>query len=182
MNSAQIRQTPNASRKVMQNEERDIYDDGYRLNVCIVLSNHAGEVLMAQRFEGRTWWQFPQGGIKEGETPIEAMYRELHEEVGLKPSQVRLVAEAPRWLRYRLPPERIPQGMAAVGQKQRWFLLELRCPDHAIDLNQTEVDAEFARWTWVDFWEPLRRIVRFKRRVYREALEHLWPHVGNEVS
>ena len=166
----------------MLGEARDVYIDGYRLNVCIVVCNAANQVLIGQRFEARNWWQFPQGGMQQGEKPLDAMYRELHEEVGLRPHQVRLIAEMPRWLRYRVPPALIPSSEPIIGQKQRWFLLELRSPDHAIDLNPTGVEAEFARWEWVEFWEPLSRTVRFKRRVYRDALEHLAPHIENGVS
>ena len=165
----------------MLNEEPDVYEDGFRLNVCIVLCNDANQVLIAQRFEGRNWWQFPQGGIHRGETPTEAMYRELYEEIGLRPHQVSVIAQTPRWFRYRLPRDRIPREIPGIGQKQKWFLLRLRSPDHVIDLARSDEEPEFARWTWVDFWEPLRRTVRFKHRVYREALEHLSMHCEHEA-
>ena len=166
----------------MQTEEPDSYDGRYRLNVCMVLRNEENQVLIAKRLGRRNWWQFPQGGVKQGEAAIEAMYRELYEEVGLKRHQVRLVAQTPRWLRYRLPPEVIPFGSSVIGQKQRWFLLELRGADHAIDLGRSGADAEFEQWMWVDFWEPLRRVVDFKRHVYRDALEYLSRHLEDEVA
>ena len=169
----------------MLNGERDIYEDGYRLNVCMVLCNDANQVLIAQRNEGRHWWQFPQGGMHQGESPLEAMYRELYEEVGLRPHQVSVIAQTPRWLRYRVPSGRIPREVSAIGQKQRWFLLRLRTRDHAIDLSRSEAETEFARWKWVDFWAPLqhtRHFVRFKHHVYREALEHLSTHIRHEAA
>ncbi len=165
----------------MLNGERDIYEDGYRLNVCIVLCNDANQVLIAQRSGSRNWWQFPQGGIHRGETPTEAMYRELYEEVGLRPNQVSVIAQTPRWFRYRLPRDRIPREIPGIGQKQKWFLLRLRSPDHVINLTRSEDEQEFERWTWVDFWEPVRMTVRFKYRVYRDALEDLSSHFEHEA-
>lgn len=159
----------------MQHGERDVYENGYRLNVCIVLCNEANQVLIARRVDGRNWWQFPQGGIQRGESALQAMYRELREEVGLKPHQVKVVARSPQWFRYRTGEIRRRAGGPVVGQKQRWFLLRFASLDHAIDLDRANPDAEFNHWVWVDYWEPLQRIVRFKRRVYRDALESLLP-------
>jgi len=79
-----------------------IDSDGYRANVGIVLSNSEGAVLWARR-AGQDAWQFPQGGINADEDPEQAMYRELWEEVGLKPEHVEIVGVTRKWLRYRLP-------------------------------------------------------------------------------
>jgi putative (di)nucleoside polyphosphate hydrolase len=77
--------------------------DGFRPNVGIVLSNDLGQVLWARRVGGQDAWQFPQGGINEDETLEQALYRELHEEVGLSPDSVQILARTRGWLRYRLP-------------------------------------------------------------------------------
>ncbi|HAN28877.1 MAG TPA: RNA pyrophosphohydrolase, partial [Haliea salexigens] len=69
-----------------------IDSEGFRPNVGIILANDAGQLLWARRIGGRDAWQFPQGGINRGETPEEALYRELHEEVGLAPEAVNVVA------------------------------------------------------------------------------------------
>jgi putative (di)nucleoside polyphosphate hydrolase len=76
--------------------------DGFRPNVGIILSNGNGHLLWARRI-GQDAWQFPQGGIRSDETPEEAMYRELAEEVGLQPAQVEMMGATRGWLRYRLP-------------------------------------------------------------------------------
>lgn len=76
--------------------------DGFRANVGIILANTQGQVLLAKRIESDSW-QFPQGGINRGETPIDAMYRELYEEVGLLSQHVQLLGMTKDWLRYRLP-------------------------------------------------------------------------------
>ncbi|MYD43196.1 MAG: RNA pyrophosphohydrolase [Gammaproteobacteria bacterium] len=157
-----------------------VYENGYRLNVCIVLCNRTGHVFFAQRNDASRGWQFPQGGIQHGESTQQAMFRELQEEVGLKRHHVRVIARTARWFRYRLPSNRIPPDMPVVGQKQQWFLVQMTAPDHMIDLRAEQDDAEFRYWEWVDFKEPLRRIVRFKRRVYRDALESLAPYMGLE--
>lgn len=76
--------------------------DGYRPNVGIVICNRKGQVLWARRIRQNSW-QFPQGGVDYGETPEDAMYRELYEELGLQKSDVRLLASTRFWLKYRLP-------------------------------------------------------------------------------
>ena len=83
--------------------ERVIDKQGFRPNVGIVIANGEGQVLWGRRVGGSDSWQFPQGGIHGGETPEQAMYRELDEEVGLQPEQVQILGEARDWLRYRLP-------------------------------------------------------------------------------
>ena len=76
---------------------------------------------------GQQSWQFPQGGIDAGESAEQAMYRELHEELGLQPEHVRVMGATQRWLRYRLPAQLVRRrtGRTCIGQKQRWFALEL---------------------------------------------------------
>src|SRR5690606_17828382 len=110
-------------------ESMDFIDEeGYRANVGIILMDGDGRVLIAGR-RGRGGWQFPQGGVRPDESTESAMYRELHEEVGLAPSDVELVGQTRGWLRYRLPQRyvRREQTPVCVGQKQRWFLLQLHC-------------------------------------------------------
>ncbi len=145
--------------------------DGYRPNVGIVICNAHGQVLWAKRF-GQNSWQFPQGGIQEGETPEQAMYRELYEEVGLRASDVKILHASKYWLRYKLPrrflrPECKP---LCIGQKQRWFLLQLISPESHINMH-TNSTPEFDGWRWVSFWYPVRQVIAFKRDVYRRAMK-----------
>ena len=95
---------------------------GFRANVGIVLIRDSGEVFLCSRSDGRGW-QFPQGGVQLDESPEEAMFRELHEEVGLGPDDVEVVAGTRQWLRYRLPRRfvRHRSRPLCIGQKQRWF-------------------------------------------------------------
>ena len=152
-----------------------IDSDGFRPNVGIILSNPQGQLLWARRI-GQDAWQFPQGGIRTDETPSEAMYRELAEEVGLNPEQVELMGSTRGWLRYRLPRQYLRRASRplCIGQKQVWFMLRLLCKDTAVCLDQTE-KPEFDHWRWVDYWHPLGEVVSFKRKVYLKALRELEP-------
>jgi len=149
--------------------------DGFRPNVGIVLAREDGQVFWARR-AGQDGWQFPQGGMRSDETPIEAMYRELSEETGLAPDHVRVLGSTPGWLRYRLPQRyrRRHQKPLCVGQKQVWFLLEFLADDAVVRLDAVE-KPEFDHYRWVDFWYPARNVIPFKRPVYVRALKHLEP-------
>jgi putative (di)nucleoside polyphosphate hydrolase len=149
--------------------------DGFRPNVGIILCNDNNEVLWAQRAQHDSW-QFPQGGIKVDETPEQAVYRELMEEVGLAPEHVELLGMTSGWLRYRLPKRYLRYGNKplCIGQKQRWFLLRLTGSES--DVNLTRHDKpEFDDWRWENYWQPAKEIVFFKRRVYEKALHELAP-------
>jgi putative (di)nucleoside polyphosphate hydrolase len=150
--------------------------DGYRPNVGIVLMREDGQLFWARRVN-RDGWQFPQGGMNTDETPLEAMYRELREETGLAPEHVEVIGATPGWLRYRLPARcvrRGARGPTCIGQKQVWFLLQMRCAEAELRLDLTE-KPEFDAWRWVDFWYPCDNVVQFKREVYVRALRHLAP-------
>ncbi|MGH8703866.1 MAG: RNA pyrophosphohydrolase, partial [Burkholderiales bacterium] len=98
--------------------------EGYRPNVGIILANQRNEVFWGKRVNQHAW-QFPQGGIKAGETPVQAMYRELEEEVGLARAHVRILGRTREWLRYQVPErlarrQRETKDGAYRGQKQIW--------------------------------------------------------------
>ncbi len=149
--------------------------DGFRPNVGIILSNEERRLFWGRRV-GQNAWQFPQGGINPDETPLQAMYRELEEEVGLYPDQVRLLGYTRRWLRYRLPKRFIRRhcGPICIGQKQIWYLLRVDCGEEEFCLTRCD-KPEFDAWRWVRYWYPLREVVYFKRQVYEQALIELQP-------
>ncbi|MGB0753874.1 MAG: RNA pyrophosphohydrolase [Candidatus Pseudothioglobus sp.] len=152
-----------------------IDSDGYRANVGIVITNDKKQILLAKRFK-QNGWQLPQGGIDEDETELDALYRELQEEVGLDPSHVTLIAKTPKWLRYELPDEHVrrTQKPKCIGQKQVWYLLKLDSSDDEISLDLHD-DVEFDDWKWVDYWSPVDEVINFKRDVYEDMLKALAP-------
>ncbi len=152
-----------------------IDSEGYRPNVGIILSNREGRLFWGRRI-GQNAWQFPQGGIRRSESPEQALYRELGEEVGLGPNDVEIIGVTKGWLRYRLPPNLVRRYCTplCIGQKQVWFLLRLLGSEHSVCLDSS-AQPEFDGWRWVDYWYPLSEVVSFKRNVYRKALRQLEP-------
>lgn len=150
-----------------------IDENGYRANVGIVLADGTGRVFWARRV-GQDAWQFPQGGIRQHETAEEAMFRELNEEIGLQPQDVKIIGATKGWLRYRLPKRlvRYDSEPLCIGQKQKWFLLQYLSADHAVQLDLHR-KPEFDHWQWVSYWYPVNQVVAFKREVYRRALKEL---------
>jgi len=151
--------------------------NGYRANVGIILRNQSGELLWAKRI-GQDAWQFPQGGISENESPEEAMYRELQEEIGLCIDDVAIVARTRGWLRYRLPKRLVRHysNPVCIGQKQIWFMLNLVGDENKVRFDLTE-NPEFDFWRWIDYWSPLKEVVAFKRNVYKRALKEFESYV-----
>lgn len=147
--------------------------DGYRPNVGIIICNRKNEVFWGKRVRQHAW-QFPQGGIDAGETPERAMYRELHEEVGLQPQHVEILGRTRDWLRYDVPEQWLRRDWRGNyrGQKQIWFLLRLVGRDTDVHLRASE-KPEFDAWRWNDYWVPLESVVEFKREVYQLALNEL---------
>ncbi|MFO1433840.1 MAG: RNA pyrophosphohydrolase [Candidatus Competibacteraceae bacterium] len=154
-----------------------IDSEGYRPNVGIILCNADRRVLWAKRI-GQRSWQFPQGGIRPDElaSPELAMFRELAEELGLRPEHVEVLGRTVGWLHYRLPRRLIRRGSkpTCIGQKQVWFLLRLLGEESDVRLDLSD-RPEFDHWRWVDYWYPLKAVVPFKRRVYLCALRELAP-------
>ena len=146
---------------------------GFRPNVGIILCNDEGAVFWAKR-AGVNSWQFPQGGIDTNEDAETAMYRELWEETGLEASDVKLIGRTRYWLRYKLPERYIRRTSfpLCIGQKQIWYLLHLVSHESKVRFDRTE-RAEFDGWRWVHYWDPLKDVVYFKRKVYRRAMTEL---------
>ena len=106
------------------------------------------------------------------------MFRELHEEVGLVPDHVRIVARTRDWLRYEVPDHFIRRDARGHyrGQKQIWFLLRLVGRDSDVCLRACQ-KPEFDAWRWSDYWVPMESVIDFKRDVYQKALNELARYV-----
>ena len=156
--------------------------EGYRANVGIILCNSAGQLFWARRI-GEDAWQFPQGGIHESETPEQAVYRELSEEIGLTEQDVELIGSTRDWLRYNIPEHMIrkQQVPCCIGQKQRWFLFRLTTHESRVKLDSSP-KPEFDHWQWVSHHEPAQRVIEFKRKVYSAALDELLPLIKELAS
>ncbi len=147
--------------------------EGYRPNVGIILCNAKNEVFWGKRIREHSW-QFPQGGIKRGETPEQAMFRELHEEIGLLPEHVHILGRTKDWLRYDVPTHWVKREWRGSykGQKQIWFLLRLAGRDSDVSLRASD-HPEFDAWRWNHYWVALDSVIEFKRGVYEQALNEL---------
>jgi putative (di)nucleoside polyphosphate hydrolase len=147
--------------------------DGYRPNVGIIILNSKNEVFWGKRVKEHSW-QFPQGGIKPGETPEKAMFRELSEEVGLSPEHVKIIGRTRDWLRYEVPFHWVKKEWRGSykGQKQIWYLLRLVGRDCDVKLRAFH-HPEFDAWCWQNYWVPLESVIEFKRDVYQQALNEL---------
>ena len=157
----------------------------YRPNAGIIIFNRQGKLLWCKRKTG-DGWQFPQGGIDDGESPQQAIIRETYEEVGLKHEKIKIIRENNRWINYDVPKNKIPKYFSLKnrrfrGQTQKWFLAEFLGEDSDINLNMHS-QIEFTEWTWSSYWHPVAKGVEFKRDAYREALKDLLPFYKNYLK
>ncbi len=144
----------------------------YRPCVGIMLFNADGKVFVGNRLDQTVEsWQMPQGGIDKGETPKEAVLRELKEEIGTRKAEI--IAEMEDWVTYDLPEHLV--GIAFhgkyKGQRQKWFALRFTGKESDIDL--TAHDPEFSSYRWVSLEELPDLIVPFKRETYSSVIAAL---------
>jgi len=136
----------------------------FRANVVAIVTNDKGRVMAFERTDVPGSWQLPQGGVDDGETPLEAAWRELGEETGLTKKDVELVDEFPDWTAYELPSG--PRKNGRIGQVQRWFTFRVKRDD-----VEPEPDGvEFRAWKWVKRDWLVDEVVEFRRRSYRRVL------------
>lgn len=169
---------------------------GYRPCVGLMVINSKGQVWIGRR-AGKAndavkgdvaevppmWWQMPQGGIDEGETALEAAYRELFEETGIRSANVSVLGESADWHTYDLPPELVGKVWKGRyrGQKQKWFVLRFSGQDADVNITPDDPDMiEFDQWRWADVSELLDLIIPFKRNVYEAVLAELGPLAAAE--
>lgn len=125
------------------------------------------EIFIASRVDIDNAWQFPQGGIDEGESTKEALFRELEEEIGTK--EVEIIAEYPNWVSYEFPPTIAQKMYPYDGQKQKYYLVKLK-KGAKININ-TELP-EFSEYKFVPTKDIYEYITFFKRTVYKQVLKH----------
>lgn len=149
-----------------------IDNNGLRANVGIVLVNKRRQLFWGRSVRQGGYWQFPQGGIKPNETPLQALYRELEEEVGLTAAHVTCISQSKEWLAYYIPKKFIRYNSLplCLGQKQKWFLLRLD-EDEAEMQFDVGYPPEFDGFRWVSYWYPVHHIVNFKKKVYYSILK-----------
>ena len=153
----------------------------YRRNVGAALFNRDGLVFLGRRRRRRGGmelvagfeWQMPQGGVDEGETPLEAARRELFEETNV--SSASLLAEAPDWLSYDLPPEALSGRWKGRyrGQTQKWFAFRFEGADSEINIERPgggAIKPEFDAWRWAPLETLPALIIPFKRAVYEAVV------------
>jgi putative (di)nucleoside polyphosphate hydrolase len=141
----------------------------YRPCVGIMLFNQDGEVFVGKRIDQTVeGWQTPQGGIDKGETPREAVLRELQEEVGTGKAEI--IGEMEDWITYDLPPHLVGVAFHGKyrGQRQKWFALRFTGSDADIDLAAHE--PEFSAFQWVSLEALPALIVPFKRETYKAVI------------
>jgi putative (di)nucleoside polyphosphate hydrolase len=136
----------------------------YRPNVAAILTRPDGQILIAERLRFRGAWQFPQGGVDDGETAETALFREVDEEIGVARDLIQIRSQRGGY-RYAFPKGRLKYGFYG-GQEQTYFLCDFLGRDEDIDLNKH--NREFGRWRWILPHEfDLEWVPRFKHRVYR---------------
>ena len=134
-----------------------------------MLLNRAGHVFVGKRIDQTLeGWQMPQGGIDEGESPREAVLRELEEEIGTRNAEI--LREHPDWLTYDLPPRLVGLSLRGRyrGQTQKWFAMRFLGHDSDIDLATPH--PEFSHWKWTPIEDLLGLIVPFKRDTYVKVI------------
>ena len=149
----------------------------YRIGVGIFLLNREKKLWVGNRIDfKKNFWQMPQGGIDNNESPREAMIRELGEEVGIK-KNFEIIEESDNWLKYELPQEikqRVWKGKY-IGQKQKWFVCKFFGQDNEIDLESHK--PEFSNWKWINPLDAIKFVVPFKKKMYINVLEIFKKHI-----
>jgi len=160
------------------NDYQSKFDEAYRAGVGMVIFNKKGEVFVAERIDSKNSWQFPQGGIDEGEEPKDTVFREMEEEIGTR--NAKIIGMMDEWTYYDFPPHVAKKmGTQLRGQRHQWVALRFLGNDDDIKLD-TYIEPEFSRWKWVPIEDLLKEIVMFKRDAYTKIIEK-FKHLAKEV-
>jgi putative (di)nucleoside polyphosphate hydrolase len=152
----------------------------YRPCVGIVLINKDKNIFGGQRIDSKTnAWQMPQGGIDDGESPLNAAFRELEEETGIETQATSYIDKMDELVPYDLPVELIPKLWKGKyrGQMQQWFLLEFLQNDDFINIKTKH--PEFSHWKWMTKEEMLKNIVPFKLNTYQTVFQYFDKHLNS---
>ena len=155
----------------MTDKEENKSKKNFRPNVAaIILSSkypQKCEIFIASRIDISNAWQFPQGGIDDGESIKEALFRELEEEIGTR--DVEIITEYPTWVSYEFPPIIAQKMYPYDGQKQKYYLVKLK---KGAKININTETPEFSEYKFVSSKEIYEHITFFKRTVYKQVLKH----------
>ena len=163
------------------NKLKPLIERPYRPCVGLMVFNYLGDVFSGQRLDNpNNAWQLPQGGINEGESPIEAAFRELEEETSIR--SVNYVAEYPEWLNYEVPTylaNNLWEGKYR-GQTQKWILLYFNGLDNEINIDT--LNPEFKNWLWINPIELSSKAIYFKKHVYKKINELFLPIIKEYIN
>ncbi len=141
----------------------------FRAGVGAIIINKKGLVLGMERKDFPKEWQFPQGGLDEGENLLDAVKREIREETGITESDIKFLAEFPRCTVYEFPENLRTKRVGHRGQVHHWYLFCLESSDEAITLGDKK---EFHNWRWMSMDDMIASVVSFKKPVYQELAEY----------
>ncbi len=154
------------------------FDEAYRPSVGIVLFNKDGLILIAERIDGKNAWQFPQGGIDDGETIEEAVFREMEEEIGTRNATVLGMTE--QWFYDDFPPHVIGKFEKQYrGQRQKWVALRFNGEDSEFALDKYKIP-EFKNWRWIAIDKAVEYVLHFRGKAYKKILEEFAPFAKPE--
>lgn len=157
----------------------------YRPNVGVMIINKAGDVWIGKRKDGSRYrynQQMPQGGIDVGETPHEAVYRELWEETGLTGGSVILLGETKNWYTYDFPHPKKYGSISYIGQRQKWFLFLYDGDGTDFNLEVHPEEIEFESFSWYPIKKALSVVVPFKRSVCRAVIKEFRPQINTIIK
>ncbi|MCP4849930.1 MAG: NUDIX domain-containing protein [Verrucomicrobiaceae bacterium] len=150
-----------------ENESQPVVAEGFRCNVALILEREDGNIFIGERIDRHGAWQFPQGGVDDGESLAEALHREVEEEIGILPQAYQLI-ERRGGYRYLFPQWHRRNGHYK-GQEQTYFRCRFIGNDSDIDLDTAK--PEFSSYQWIapeDF--DLSWLPSFKSEVYMRVL------------